>query len=733
MSQAKGVLCVKMRLERIIKSYQHIIIWVTLIFIGIGLFLLLVSNVYTETFEIERFSQAQETIQSPITIEDTKETERLQREAVQAVGDRYEVLHSITSEQLALIEDIFEAIEVVNKPVIVENEQPDDADTTNNSDSEDEPTTKLAEVERTIPEKLQLLKEMLGEDVYQSLSQEEWEIVMSMSTAQKNSSYTLLVSALNEAFNEGITRDELPEKKQSLTDRLRYSMLPEDIVATLSTLGQALLVENSFFSIEKTMTAEEQALNNVEPQMIRAGEVIVREGQTISNDIYETLSLVGLLDQGRNFYPLIGLGFFVVLLVSILGYGFYFDVDLTRDRGKHAFALLILTLVPLIIMKFMSLIEVEATSLYLLMPIASVSMLIRLLFKEKLAILYALFFSLAATVLFNQAIPGALNLQAGVYILFSQLGTIFVLRKVTERFTILKVVLVNSLVNSIVILSFLLIAYESYTWTFIMMQVGFGIIQAIISGVVVVGTLPFFESILSILSDTKLIRLANPNHPLLKKILTEAPGTYHHSLMVANLSEAACEAIGANGLFARVASYFHDIGKTAHPHYFIENQMGIQNPHDFLSPIQSATIILSHTLDGARILKANKFPQEIIDVAKQHHGTTLVKYFYYQAKESLPDVEEEKFRYPGPKPQTKENAVISICDSVEAAVRSMKEPTKEKIDNLIQAIINDRMQDGQFDDCHLTFLDLRKISYTLSETLNGIYHSRIEYPDEKKG
>ncbi|GEM00507.1 hypothetical protein SAMN05421839_10147 [Halolactibacillus halophilus] len=723
----------KMRLERIIKSYQHIIIWVTLIFIGIGLFLLLVSNVYTETFEIERFSQAQETIQSPITIEDTKETERLQREAVQAVGDRYEVLHSITSEQLALIEDIFEAIEVVNKPVIVENEQPDDADTTNNSDSEDEPTTKLAEVERTIPEKLQLLKEMLGEDVYQSLSQEEWEIVMSMSTAQKNSSYTLLVSALNEAFNEGITRDELPEKKQSLTDRLRYSMLPEDIVATLSTLGQALLVENSFFSIEKTMTAEEQALNNVEPQMIRAGEVIVREGQTISNDIYETLSLVGLLDQGRNFYPLIGLGFFVVLLVSILGYGFYFDVDLTRDRGKHAFALLILTLVPLIIMKFMSLIEVEATSLYLLMPIASVSMLIRLLFKEKLAILYALFFSLAATVLFNQAIPGALNLQAGVYILFSQLGTIFVLRKVTERFTILKVVLVNSLVNSIVILSFLLIAYESYTWTFIMMQVGFGIIQAIISGVVVVGTLPFFESILSILSDTKLIRLANPNHPLLKKILTEAPGTYHHSLMVANLSEAACEAIGANGLFARVASYFHDIGKTAHPHYFIENQMGIQNPHDFLSPIQSATIILSHTLDGARILKANKFPQEIIDVAKQHHGTTLVKYFYYQAKESLPDVEEEKFRYPGPKPQTKENAVISICDSVEAAVRSMKEPTKEKIDNLIQAIINDRMQDGQFDDCHLTFLDLRKISYTLSETLNGIYHSRIEYPDEKKG
>lgn len=733
MSQAKGVLCVKIWLERLVKSYQHIIIWITLALIAIGLFLLLVSNVFTETYEIERFSQAKETIRSPITIEDTKETERLQREAVQAVGDRYEVLHSITSERLALIEDIFEAIDVVNEPVTIEDERADDANNEEADTSGNQETTEAVEVERTLAEKLQLLKEMLGEDVYQALPESEWQTLMNMSTAQKNSSYTLLVSTLNEAFNEGITRDELAAKRERLDDRLKYSMLPEEIIMTLSTLGQEILVENSFFSIEKTMAAEQQALNNVEPQMIRAGEVIVREGQTISNDMYETLSLVGLLDQGRNIYPLIGLAFFVALLVGVLGYGFYFDIDLTKDGGKHALALLILTLVPLIVMKFMSLIEVEATSLYLLMPIASVSMLIRLLFKERLAILYALFFSLSATVLFNQSIPGALNLQAGLYLLFSQLATIFVLRKVTERYTILKVVLANSLVNSVVILSFLFIAYESYSWTFIMLQVAFGIIQAMVSGIVVVGTLPFFESILSILSDTKLIRLANPNHPLLKKILTEAPGTYHHSLMVANLSEAACEAIGANGLFARVASYFHDIGKTAHPHYFIENQMGIQNPHDFLTPIQSATIILSHTLDGARILKANKFPQEIIDVAKQHHGTTLVKYFYYQAKETLPDVEESKFRYPGPKPQTKENAVISICDSVEAAVRSMKEPTKEKIDHLIQSIINDRMQDGQFDDCHLTFLDLRKISYTLSETLNGIYHSRIEYPDEKKG
>lgn len=732
MSQAKGVLRVKIWLNRLMKSYHQIIIWGTVGLIAVGLYLLLISNVFTETYEIERFSQAKETIRSPITIEDTEETERLQREAVQSVGDRYEVLHSITSEQLALAEDIFEALTVANEPVQVEDDtQVDPEEEAEETTEDSEPET--IEVKRTLPEKLQLLNEMLGQEVYQSLEESDWEVLLNMTPAQKNSSYTLLISALNESFNDGITREQLPDKKQSLNDRLKYAMLPEDIVETLSTLGSFLLVENSFFSIEKTMEAEEQALNNVEPQMIRAGEIIVRENQTISNEIYEKLALVGLLDQSRNLYPLIGLMFFVILLVGILTYGFYYEMSLTKEKGKFALALLILTFIPLITMKFMTFLNVETTSMYLLTPVAAASILIRLLFKEKLAILYAIFFSLTATIIFNQSIPGALNLQAGVYFLFSQLATIFVLRKVTERYTILKVVLANSLVNVFVILSFLFIAYESYTWTFILIQLGFGLIQALISGIVVVGSLPFFESILSILSDTKLIRLANPNHPLLKKILTEAPGTYHHSLMVANLSEAACEAIGANGLFARVASYFHDIGKTKHPHYFIENQMGIKNPHDFLSPSQSATIILSHPLDGAKILKEHRFPQEIIDVCLQHHGTTLVKYFYYQAKEDQPNIEEAQFRYVGPKPQTKENAVISICDSVEAAVRSMKEPTREKIDHLIQSIINDRMQDGQFDDCHLTFLDLRKINKTLSETLNGIYHSRIEYPKEERG
>lgn len=201
--------------------------------------------------------------------------------------------------------------------------------------------------------------------------------------------------------------------------------------------------------------------------------------------------------------------------------------------------------------------------------------------------------------------------------------------------------------------------------------------------------------------------------------------------MVANLAEGACEAIGANGLLARVASYYHDIGKTKRPSFFIENQMNMSNPHDRLTPEQSRDIIITHTTEGAEILKAHRMPKEIVDVAVQHHGTSFLKFFYHKAKEMGKDVSENDFRYPGPKPQTKEIAVISIADSVEAAVRSMANPTMEKIEQLVKNIIKDKLNDGQLSDCDLTFKELTIIEKTLLETLHGIFHNRIEYPEIK--
>jgi putative nucleotidyltransferase with HDIG domain len=230
----------------------------------------------------------------------------------------------------------------------------------------------------------------------------------------------------------------------------------------------------------------------------------------------------------------------------------------------------------------------------------------------------------------------------------------------------------------------------------------------------------------------KLIELSNPNHPLLRKILMEAPGTYHHSVMVANLADAACEAIGANGLLARVGCYYHDIGKTKRPNFFIENQMHHDNPHDRLQPEKSANIIISHVTDGSVILKKYNMPKEIIHIAEQHHGTTLLKFFYHKALQGGEEVNEEDYRYPGPKPQTKESAIVGIADSVEAAVRSLNQPTPETIESLVKKIVADRLQDGQLNECDLTLKELETVSHSFCETLKGIFHSRIEYPEMTK-
>ncbi len=232
------------------------------------------------------------------------------------------------------------------------------------------------------------------------------------------------------------------------------------------------------------------------------------------------------------------------------------------------------------------------------------------------------------------------------------------------------------------------------------------------------------------------MELSNPNHPLLRKLLTETPGTYHHSVMVGNLSEAAAESIGADGLLCRVGSYYHDIGKTKRPSYFIENQTNIENPHDRIDPNLSKSIIIAHPRDGVEMLKDFKMPKPIRDIAEQHHGTTLLHFFYHKAVKQAEDegsekeIREEDFRYPGPKAQSKEAAIVGIADSVEAAVRSLRNPTLEQIDSMVHKIIKSRLDDGQFNECDLTLKELDKIAKTLNETLLGIFHSRIEYPSE---
>ncbi len=256
------------------------------------------------------------------------------------------------------------------------------------------------------------------------------------------------------------------------------------------------------------------------------------------------------------------------------------------------------------------------------------------------------------------------------------------------------------------------------------------IINSLTSGIIVLGVLPIFEYLLQTVTNISLLELADSHHPILQRMILEAPGTYHHSLIVGNLSDTACTTIGANGLLARIGSYYHDIGKLQKPEYFIENQQIKKNLHDQLSPTMSKMIIMNHIKEGLDLAKKYSLSPALWDFIQQHHGSSLVYYFYRRAlegREEDEEVTEEGFRYPGPKPNTKETAIVLLADSVEAATRTLKDPTPIKIEEVVHKVINNKFIDGQLDECELTLKDIEKISNVFTKILNGIYHSRVNY------
>jgi len=255
-------------------------------------------------------------------------------------------------------------------------------------------------------------------------------------------------------------------------------------------------------------------------------------------------------------------------------------------------------------------------------------------------------------------------------------------------------------------------------------------VNGLISGVIVLGILPVFEYLLQTVTNISLLELADSHHPILQRMILEAPGTYHHSLIVGNLSDTACTAIGANGLLARIGAYYHDIGKLQKPEYFIENQQIKKNLHDALSPTMSKLIIMNHIKEGLELAKKYSLSPALWDFIQQHHGSSLVYYFYRRALEGSEEdqeVTEEGFRYPGPKPNTKETAVVLLADSVEAATRTLKDHTPAKIEEVVHKVINNKFIDGQLDECELTLKDIERISSIFAKILSGIYHSRVNY------
>lgn len=353
-------------------------------------------------------------------------------------------------------------------------------------------------------------------------------------------------------------------------------------------------------------------------------------------------------------------------------------------------------------------------------PFSAIPMLSTLLFNE-LGI--SLLITIASSV--SVALVGS-NLYLGVLFLISGILSSILIFGVRRRMAIIRAGFIIGLVQALALL-----LIDGFRFT-LPMRYLILIINGIVSSIIVLGVLPLFEYLFKTVTDISLLELADFNHPLLEKMNLEASGTFNHSLVVGNLSEAASQAIGAHALLARIGAYYHDIGKLTKPEYFSENQNIKESKHDALSPTMSKLVIMNHVKEGLDLAKKYKLNSRLIDFIQQHHGNSLVYYFYRRALENLEEdqeIKEEGFRYPGPKPNTRETAIVLLADSVEAAARALKDPSPTKIEELVHKIINNKFIDGQLDECDLTLKDLEKISAVFSHILGGIYHGRISYPE----
>src|ERR1041384_1836425 len=382
---------------------------------------------------------------------------------------------------------------------------------------------------------------------------------------------------------------------------------------------------------------------------------------------------------------------------------------------------------------------------WLLAPYAVAPLVLSVLLGRNHGLYAAFFVSFWSSVLFEK-----IDAPLLVISLISGFTAVYLTLQVRNRGKLIRAGLGVGVAIWLASLSFGLIKINLFPpmdndWGMIGFQSALALGNGIVTAMIVGGALPLLEHLFRITTDVSWLELSDFNHPLLRRMTIEAPGTYHHSLVVANLAEAAAEKIGANATMCRVCAYFHDVGKLVKPQYFTENMSCERNPHDDLAPTMSALIIIAHVKEGVDLALKHKLNQRIIDIIQEHHGTSLVRYFYQRAlqqhedaraggkimklrEDDIPEVKEESFRYGGPKPQTKESAIVSLADTVESASRSLEKPTPQKIETLVNELIDERISDRQLDDCDLTLGELKVIADRFRFTLLSMLHSRIAYP-----
>ncbi len=701
--------------------------FVALLIIGYG-------NVKPTTYTVELNQVAKETIRAPRTLEDKAQTEKNQQIAMDAVSDVLVFDQERMTKQLTNIQQFFQAIKSVAYKASAEIIK------TDQSNSSEESVTRVA----TTQERVQYFKKSLEKE---NQSIREFAIfipdkyisqLLQANNEQLASYEKTLKSVVETQMKNPISESTVTKAQEEAKKTLFYSDYSDTERDLLGQLVTVSVIVNNVVDKEATQKAKDAAKAAVTPVKILQGQVLIQEGHVISNQEIRLIELFGLSNGQRNYHELYSYLLFLTGIIIFLAVYFYKPIQTDKQNSSDtATALTVFSLVfvaGVLILKILAVVQHRGVEhIGLVFPIAGfIYLLYRLTKSLRLTIFSIVLMPIFSWYFFSQSTNSLHLILTTVFL--SIIAWIGILNeKMWSTQAWIKRFMKYLLYPVLLGVPFVLYSNYEFQTQQTMLIFLFLLLSGFLSFLMPVILMPYLSYVFEDSSVLLWAELSNPNQPLLKDLITKAPGTYHHSLMVANISANCVEAIGGDSQLARVACYYHDIGKLEHPFFFIENLPGhMESPHNMISPEESAQIIFNHVTKGVEILTQHQLPQAVIDICAQHHGTTLMKYFYAEALKNNPDVKEEDFRYPGPKPQTKEAAIINIVDSAEAATRAMKEPTLEKVEALVHSIIVNRLEDEQFIECDITMKEIAIVEKMIVTSLNGTFHSRIEYPTIKK-
>lgn len=534
------------------------------------------------------------------------------------------------------------------------------------------------------------------------------------------------VSVLKEIYDKGVTADGLTEAKASGLGYLQELAWSSDLKTMAGVILSAAVEPNLIVDEAAVEAAKEEKRAEVDEVLIRKNQKIVDEGEIITQEIYDKLVSLNLVSETGlegSLMPMLGSLVITGMLFAALYLFFRWgkgNILLKPNEIRMLFT---------IYMMMVLLIRILANlTIFTIVPVGLFAMLVSLLVGRRMALWLNALFCIIGCFIFNG------DVQFLMYALISGTFAALIIQKTDKRSHLIPAALGMAAVDFVTTISLGFFFGEGYSAE-LLLQSGIGAVTGLLSMIVAVGSLPFWENMFEANTPLRLMELTNPNNELLRKLMIEAPGTYHHSLIVANLAETAVYDIGGNTALARAGAYYHDVGKLRYPQFFAENQSG-HNPHDELPPEKSAKIITGHTKGGLELAERYKLPPVVRDMIVEHHGNSLVKFFYFKALKlyGAENVNEADYRYQGRIPSSRESAVVMLADTVEAAVRSMlgHGKTMEEAEAAVKNLMKDKLDDGQLNNSGLTLNELETIRLAFLKVFHGMYHERVSYPEEKE-